>query len=65
MQIGKAIKKCRTAAGWSQAKLASEVGVTQESVRSWEAELVEPRVGSYRALLKRLPGFSRLMNAAA
>lgn len=42
-QWGQNIKTGRMTLRWSQARLAGEVGVTQQTVASWEAGKQEPR----------------------
>ena len=37
MNIGERIKKCRQEAGWSQEKVAEELGVSRQSVTKWES----------------------------
>jgi len=46
------IKGLRAARGWSQLKLANELGVTPSTVFKWEAGRNEPRVSQMRALGK-------------
>jgi hypothetical protein len=62
MEIHKALQKCLKSLGWSKTRLASEVGVTEESVRTWLAGETEPRVENYRTLRSVVPGFAKLVD---
>lgn len=46
----KTIRQLRVAKDWSQAELASQIGVAPSTVYNWERGKVEPRVGQLRKL---------------
>lgn len=46
MDIGQKLKECRTAAGLSQESLAQQLGVTRQTVSSWENNRSYPDIGS-------------------
>lgn len=48
--IGKQIYQLRTERNISQAKLASQIGVTQKAVDFWEKEINEPKASLIVAL---------------
>ncbi len=62
MDFKEALRKAADDAGWSPAKIAGEVGVSETAARRWLSGEREPRLPQYRALLKTLPGFAALMD---
>ena len=49
----KAIRRLRVALGFSQARLASELGVTPGAVAHWEAGRIVPRASMIRKICRR------------
>ena len=54
MNIGSNIKMYREAKGWSQEKLAEEVGVTFQAVSSWERNEYMPELKTFIKLAEKL-----------
>lgn len=50
-RIGAKIKECRQALGWSQSRLAEEVGVSKNTILNWEQDKTLPDVLSLNKLL--------------
>ena len=50
MSIGKNIKALREKKGWTQAELATRLGVSDKTVSSWEIDRTEPKMGKVEAL---------------
>ena len=48
--LGQRIKKIRVKWGWSQQRLANELGTDQQALSRWERGLVEPTSATLRAL---------------
>lgn len=43
MTVGESIRRARERAGWDQARLAAEVGVSRTTVSNWETGISSPR----------------------
>ncbi len=52
MNIGERIKKCRQEAGWSQEKVAQQLGVSRQSVTKWESGQSAPSTSNLFQLAK-------------
>ena len=52
MNIGERIKKCRQEAGWSQEKVAEQLGVSRQSVTKWESGQSMPSTSNLFQLAK-------------
>ncbi|MBO4988699.1 MAG: helix-turn-helix transcriptional regulator [Clostridia bacterium] len=50
-RIGTKIKECRQALGWSQSRLAEEIGVSKNTILNWEQDKTLPDVLSLNKLL--------------
>lgn len=53
--LGRAVRRARTGRGWSQGKLALEVGVSQATVSYWERGVEYPRFEHVAALAGLFP----------
>lgn len=52
--FAKRLSKLRKCAGFKQEDFANEVGVSVDTVRRWEGEKQEPRLGELRLIAKVL-----------
>lgn len=52
--IVRTIRELREARGWTQLRLAIEVGVTPVTVYNWERGRYEPKASQFRALARAL-----------
>jgi transcriptional regulator with XRE-family HTH domain len=59
LRVGKRIKKLREAHGWTQAKFAKNLGVSQGTVSAWESGKDFPSPTSWLALGKMAPASDR------
>ncbi len=48
----KTIKQLREGRGWTQLKLANELGVTPSTIYKWETGRTEPKVAQLRAVAR-------------
>ena len=65
MTFSEALTSAQEKMGWSNAKVAAEVGVNEATVHRWKAEGFEPRLKQYLSLRANLPGFAKLMDRRA
>ena len=52
MNIAQKIKELRIEKGYSQAKLANAIGVSQKAIDYWERSVNEPKASNIVALVK-------------
>lgn len=52
--FGERMKDARKASGWTQARLASRMGVTVDTIRRWESGQAQPKVDDAVAIAQWL-----------
>ncbi len=63
-RIAAALDHCTANLGWSNAKIAGEIEVSEQSVRNYRARRGEPSASVYQRMRERVPGFADFVDSS-